>query len=47
MTAVSNNTNEVVKTLNITAATTLPLTVIFGIYGTNFLMLPDLLDFVL
>jgi magnesium transporter len=44
MTAVSNNTNEVMKTLSIIAAITLPLTVVYGIYGTIFLMLPGSSD---
>ncbi len=40
MSAVSNNMNEVMKTLSIIATIALPLTVISGIYGTNFSMLP-------
>ncbi len=40
MSAVSNNTNEVMKVLSIFATIALPLTVISSIYGTNFLVLP-------
>jgi magnesium transporter len=40
MSAVSNNMNEVMKTLSIIATIALPLTVISGIYGTNFANLP-------
>ncbi|USN45574.1 MAG: magnesium/cobalt transporter CorA [Candidatus Woesearchaeota archaeon] len=40
MTAVSNNMNEVMKVLSIIATIALPLTVISGIYGTNFDVLP-------
>ena len=40
MSAVSNNMNEVMKTLSIIATITLPLGVISGIYGTNFAILP-------
>jgi len=40
MTAVSNNMNEVMKTLSIIATIALPLGVISGIYGTNFATLP-------
>lgn len=40
MSAVSNNMNEVMKTLSIIATIALPLGVISGIYGTNFLVLP-------
>lgn len=40
MSAVSNNTNEVMKVLSIFATIALPLTVISSIYGTNFLILP-------
>jgi len=40
MSAVSNNTNEVMKTLSIIATIALPLGVISGIYGTNFDILP-------
>lgn len=40
MSAVSNNTNDVMKTLSIIATVALPLTVISGIYGTNFIPLP-------
>lgn len=40
MTAVSNRMNEVMKTLSIIATIALPLTVISGIYGTNFVNLP-------
>ncbi|MBD3164218.1 magnesium/cobalt transporter CorA [Candidatus Woesearchaeota archaeon] len=38
--AVSNNMNEVMKTLSIIATIALPLTVISGIFGTNFANLP-------
>jgi magnesium transporter len=40
MSSVSNNMNEVMKTLSIIATIALPLTVVSGIYGTNFLNLP-------
>ena len=40
MSAVSNNTNEVMKVLSIFATIALPLTAISSIYGTNFLVLP-------
>lgn len=40
MSAVSNNMNEVMKTLSIIATIALPLGVISGIYGTNFDILP-------
>ena len=40
MTSVSNNMNEVMKTLSIIATIALPLTVISGIYGTNFSVIP-------
>ena len=40
MTALSYKMNEVMKTLSIIATIALPLTVISGIYGTNFAMLP-------
>jgi len=40
MSAVSNNTNEVMKVLSIFATIALPLTVISSIYGTNFHVLP-------
>jgi len=40
MSAVSNNMNEVMKVLSIIATIALPLTVISGIYGTNFNNLP-------
>ncbi|MBD3203008.1 magnesium and cobalt transport protein CorA, partial [Candidatus Woesearchaeota archaeon] len=40
MSAVSNNMNEVMKVLSIIATIALPLTVISGIYGTNFIHLP-------
>ncbi|MBD3354623.1 magnesium/cobalt transporter CorA [Candidatus Woesearchaeota archaeon] len=40
MTAVSNNMNEVMKVLSIIATIALPLTVVSGIYGTNFINLP-------
>ena len=37
---ISNNMNEVMKTLSIIATIALPLGVISGIYGTNFDILP-------
>jgi magnesium transporter len=40
MSSVSNNMNEVMKTLSIIATIALPLSVISGIYGTNFDILP-------
>lgn len=40
MSAISNNLNEVMKTLSIIATIALPLTVISSIYGTNFKVLP-------
>ncbi len=40
MSTVSNNMSEVMKVLSIIATTALPLTVISGIYGTNFKILP-------
>lgn len=40
MSGVSNNMNEVMKTLSIIATIALPLTVISGVYGTNFTNLP-------
>lgn len=40
MSAVSNNMNEVMKTLSVIATIALPLTVISGIYGTNFKYMP-------
>jgi magnesium transporter len=40
MSTLSNNMNEVMKTLSIIATIALPLSVISGIYGTNFTKLP-------
>jgi len=40
MSSMANNSNEVMKTLSIIATIALPLTVISGIYGTNFEILP-------
>jgi len=40
MSSISNNMNEVMKTLSIIATIALPLTVVSGIYGTNFDVLP-------
>lgn len=40
MSTVSNNMNEVMKVLSIIATIALPLTVVSGIYGTNFTNLP-------
>jgi len=41
-TSVSNNLNEIMKTLTIFAAIFIPLTFIAGIYGTNFEFFPEL-----
>lgn len=40
MSSMSNSMNEVMKVLSIMATIALPLTVISGIYGTNFAILP-------
>ncbi len=40
MSAMSNNTNEIMKVLSVFATIALPLTVISSIYGTNFEVLP-------
>ncbi len=40
MSAVNNNTNEIMKMLSIVATIALPLTVLSSIYGTNFTNLP-------
>jgi magnesium transporter len=40
MSSLSNSTNEVMKVLSIIATIALPLGVISGIYGTNFITLP-------
>ena len=40
MSAVSNNMNEVMKVLSVIATIALPLTVVSGVYGTNFSILP-------
>ncbi|MBD3248952.1 magnesium/cobalt transporter CorA [Candidatus Woesearchaeota archaeon] len=40
MTAIANSTNDIMKVLSIIATIALPLTVISGVYGTNFLNLP-------
>lgn len=40
MSAISNSMNEVMKVLSIIATIALPLTVVSGIYGTNFTNLP-------
>ncbi|MBR9691733.1 magnesium/cobalt transporter CorA [Candidatus Woesearchaeota archaeon] len=40
MTAVSNQMNEVMKVLTIIATIAIPLTVVSGVYGTNFINLP-------
>lgn len=40
MSTVSNNMNDVMKTLSIIATIALPLSVISGVYGTNFVNLP-------
>jgi len=40
MSTISNNMNEVMKVLSVIATIALPLTVISGIYGTNFTLLP-------
>lgn len=44
MTSVANSTNDIMKVLSIIATVALPLTVISGIYGTNFLNLPGSKD---
>ena len=44
MTSVANNTNEVMKVLSIVATIALPLSVIAGIWGTNFFNLPGIKD---
>lgn len=40
MSSVSNTTNEVMKVLSVMATIMLPLTVISGVYGMNFVVLP-------
>ncbi|MBI2549213.1 magnesium/cobalt transporter CorA [Candidatus Woesearchaeota archaeon] len=40
LSATSHNLNEIMKVLSIIATIALPLTVISGIYGTNFVVLP-------
>jgi magnesium transporter len=40
MSSLSNSTNEVMKVLSIIATIALPLSVVSGIYGTNFISLP-------
>ncbi len=40
MSTISNSMNEVMKVLSIFATIALPLTVISGVYGTNFVVLP-------
>jgi magnesium transporter len=40
MSAMSNNTNEIMKVLSVFATIALPMTVISSIYGTNFEVLP-------
>lgn len=42
MTNVANNTNDIMKVLSIIATIALPLTVVSGIYGTNFVKIPGL-----
>ena len=42
LSSVANSTNEVMKVLGLIATIALPLSVISGIYGTNFLVLPGL-----
>ncbi|MBL7160405.1 MAG: magnesium/cobalt transporter CorA [Candidatus Aenigmarchaeota archaeon] len=44
MSSVSNTTNEVMKVLSVMATIMLPLTVISGVYGMNFLVLPGAKD---
>jgi magnesium transporter len=39
---VNNRTNEIMKTLTITATIFIPLTFIAGIYGMNFTYIPEL-----
>ncbi|MFH1391885.1 MAG: magnesium/cobalt transporter CorA [Candidatus Diapherotrites archaeon] len=40
MSSIANNSNEVMKILSVIATIALPLTVVSGIYGTNFEILP-------
>ena len=42
MSSVSNKMNEVMKVLTIFAAIFIPLTFIAGIYGMNFMYMPEL-----
>lgn len=42
LSSVSNRMNEVMKTLTIIAAIFIPITFIAGIYGTNFIYVPEL-----
>lgn len=44
MSSVSNSTNEVMKVLSVMATIMLPLTVVSGVYGMNFLVLPGARD---
>lgn len=44
MSSVSNSTNEVMKVLSVMATIMLPLTVISGVYGMNFAILPGSKD---
>ncbi len=44
MSSVSNSTNEVMKVLSVIATIMLPLSVISGVYGMNFLFLPGAKD---
>jgi magnesium transporter len=39
---IANRTNEIMKVLTIFSAIMLPLTLIAGIYGMNFALLPEL-----
>jgi magnesium transporter len=42
LSSVSNRMNEVMKTLTIIAAIFIPITFIAGLYGTNFVYVPEL-----
>ena len=45
MTSVANSQNDIMKVLSIIATIAIPLTVISGIYGTNFIELPGSKEF--
>ena len=40
MTSINNHMSEIMKVLSIIATIALPMTVVSGIYGTNFIELP-------